>query len=307
MNGQGQLRVFGIGVLPPVQEGTSFPFWRRALRGFSQCAFQENEVTAVLLILAVAVYNWEMALFYGISVVLATIVAQLLHAAPDTLNKGLYGFNAGLMGLALGNFYVHNTALWFAVPIIAIVVAALNVAAARWLPFPALAAPFLATFWILWPIAGSLDLHKISLGAFPTVRIHDITAIFATAGSTVFAPTILAGAIVLAALLVANWRCAVIAAGAALIAVIFAQHSLIGGGEINSGFVGFNAVLAALATYTLVAKDLRLIILAAIVATWIFTFIAKNAAFPALASGLVFTIWGIMLAGWINPRFFAKP
>ena len=46
---------------------------------------------------------------------------------------------------------------------------------------------------------------------------------------------------------------------------------------INSGFIGFNAVLAAVATYELVAADLRL------------------------------TVWGIMLLGWLNPRFRPDP
>jgi hypothetical protein len=33
---------------------------------------------------------------------------------------------------------------------------------------------------------------------------------------------------------------------------------------INSGFIGFNAVLASIATYELVAADLRLVVLAAV-------------------------------------------
>ncbi len=64
-----------------------------------------------------------------------------------------------------------------------------------------------------------------------------------------------------------------------------------------------NAVLAAVATYELVAADLRLALLAAMASTWIFSFINRNWPSPALASGFVLTVWGIMLLGWLNRRF----
>ena len=82
------------------------PFWRQCLRGFSQCAFQCNEITGLAFILAVAVHNWRMAIFYVIGVILGTLVARLLGGDRTLLGLGLFGFNSGLMGLALGNFFV---------------------------------------------------------------------------------------------------------------------------------------------------------------------------------------------------------
>lgn len=79
-----------------------------------QCAFQSNEVTGLVFILAVAVHSWRMAVFYVISVILGTLVAQLLGGDRTLLGLGLFGFNSGLMGLALGNFFVADTALWIA-------------------------------------------------------------------------------------------------------------------------------------------------------------------------------------------------
>jgi len=104
-------------------------------------------------------------------------------------------------------------------------------------------------------------------------------------------------------ILIANWRHAVIAALGALVAVLLASHVGAPGDMINSGFIGFNAVLAAVATYELVAADLRLALLAAMASTWIFSFINRNWPSPALASGFVLTVWGIMLLGWLNSRF----
>jgi urea transporter len=63
---------------------------RRVLCGFSQCAFQANEITGVLFIAAVAVFNWRMAIFYVISGVIATLVASALNGHKELLDLGSF-------------------------------------------------------------------------------------------------------------------------------------------------------------------------------------------------------------------------
>ena len=111
------------------------------------------------------------------------------------------------------------------------------------------------------------------------------------------------GLLFLAGVLVSNWRHAVVALIGAALAATLAAHVGAKGTAINSGFIGFNAVLAAMATYALVAADLRLAALAALFATWIFGYVGRNMPAPALASGFVLTVWLILLLGWLNPRF----
>ena len=65
-------------------------FGRRVLCGFSQCAFQANEITGVLFIAAVAVFNWRMAIFYVISGVIATLVASALNGHKELLDLGSF-------------------------------------------------------------------------------------------------------------------------------------------------------------------------------------------------------------------------
>ena len=97
------------------------------------------------------------------------------------------------------------------------------------------------------------------------------------------------------------------AVGGGAIAVALAIQVNVVGGAIDSGYVGFNAVLAALVVYILVAEDLRLAALGAFVATGIFAYINADAPAPALASGFVLGVWAIMLLGWINTRFVGRP
>ncbi len=296
------MKFAGVSVLPEVDPGQA-PFWRQVLRGYSQCAFQANELTALFFITAATVFNWRMGAAYVVSVVLATLVAKLLRGNAELLGLGLYGFNSGLMGLALMNFFQPSPELWCWVPVLAALVAALTITMARWLPFPFLAAPFIATFWIIWPLADVMGLEKVDLGAFPHAPVKFIAATVSALGAALFASGPVAGLIFLAGVLVSNWRHAVVALMGAALAASLATHVGAPGVAINSGFVGFNAVLAAMATYALVSTDLRLAALAALGATWIFSFVSRLGVAPALASGFVLTVWLILLGGWLNPRF----
>lgn len=296
------MTIVGRAVLPGVQLG-SVPFWRQWLRGFSQCAFQANEFTGVAFVAAVALFNWRMAVFYALSVLIATGVARLLRGDRVLADLGLFGFNSGLMGLAMGSFYEPNTALWVWVAVLAAVTAAVAVAMSRALPFPFLAAPFILTFWAMWFIAEARpELVKLVLGPWPVEDVRWLVAVVDALGSTLFAPAVATGLLFLAGVLLSNWRHAVIAVVAALIAVSLAAHIGFAGGAINSGFVGFNAVLAALGAAA-VLNDLRLAILAAILATWFFSHINSNAPMPALASGFVLAVWCVMLLDWAHRRF----
>jgi urea transporter len=292
----------GVSVLPDV-EPSHTPLWRQILRGFSQCAFQANELTALFFIGAAILFNWRMGAAYVVSVVVATIVARLLRANPELLGLGLYGFNSGLMGLALANFFEPGLALWCWVPVLAALVAVVTIAMVRWLPIPCLAAPFIAMFWAAWLLADVMGLQKIDLGAFPAAPVTFIAATVAALGATLFASGPVAGLIFLAGVLVSNWRHAVVALMGAALAAALAAHVGAPGAAINSGFVGFNAVLAAMATYALVSTDLRLAALAALGATWIFSFVSRLGVAPALASGFVLTVWLILLLGWLNGKF----
>lgn len=297
------MTIMGKAVLPEVEVG-AVPFWRQFLRGFSQCAFQANEFTGLIFVTAVAFFNWRMAAFYVLSVLVATGVAHLLKGDPALRDLGLFGFNSGLMGLAMGSFYQPNTALWVWVLVLAVVAAAASVAMAKLLPIPFLAAPFILTFWVMWFFADARpELVKLNLGSWPIEDVRWGTAVVDALGSTLFAPTLITGVLFFIGVLVNNWRHALIALLAALIAVSLAAHVGVAGGAINTGFVGFNAVLAALGTAAVLQGDLRLTVLAAMLATWFFSYINRNAPVPALASGFVLAVWATMLLDWLHRRF----
>jgi urea transporter len=151
-----------------------------------------NEITGAVFVLAAAVFNWRMAVFCAVAVVLGTMAARLLRANSDLLVLGLFGFNYGLMGLALANFFQPEPMLWIWMVICTMMTAGVTVAKPRLLPFPFIAVPFILTFWAVWAQADGLSLA--------------------------FAPSPLGGAIFLSGIAYSNWRHAVVAFLGALIA-----------------------------------------------------------------------------------------
>lgn len=284
------------------------PFWRQFLRGLSQCVFQANDYAGLICVAAVATFSPRMALFHVLSVFIATVVARALKGDQNLLDLGALAFNSGLMGLALGVFYRPHAAVWVWVVALAAVTAAVSVAMARWLPIPFLAAPFILTFWGMWFIADVRpELVKLAPVRWPDESVRWGAAVVDAIGAVLFVPAVTSGLLIFCAILVSNWRHAVTAAIAAVIAVSVAAHIGTVGGAINTGYVGFNAVLAALGTVAVLGGDLPRAVLAALLATWFFSYIDGKAPVPALASGFVIAVWTVMLLEWLQSRFGPQP
>src|SRR5271170_5802557 len=220
-------------------------------------------------------------------------------------DAGILGFNAALAGIALGNFFIVNTALWITIPIMAAVVSVVNVILARWLWFPFLAAPFIICFWAIWPLASHIGLTKVSLGAWALAPASYIPSLFASMGSTLFATKIVVGVLFLVGVIVSNWRHALMALMGGAVAVAIAIHLHVPGSAISTGYVGFNAVLAALVACVVIAEDIRIALLASLAATWIFAFMNRSWPAPALASGFVLSIWLVIFLAWLNKYYWA--
>jgi urea transporter len=278
-------------------------FARQVLHGFSQCGFQASATAGLLFVLAVAVFNWRMAVFFVVSTVVGTFVARALKGNADLLDLGHFGFNSALMGLALGCYYEPTPALWLWMPILAAVTAAVTVAMSKWMRLPFLGAPFILTLWAVWPFGQTLGLTQVESMGFSAAPVVWGTAVASALGSALLAPDIFTGLLFLTGLLLSNWRHGLVAVLGAFTAVTLAAQGGAPGAAVNSGFVGFNGVLAALAAYIIIGADLRLVVLASVLSTWLASYVHRDAPVPVLASGFVVAIWLMLLLGWLSPRF----
>jgi urea transporter len=295
--------VFNYSVLPAVEDGL-VPFWRIVLRGCSQCCFQTNEVTGAAFLLAVLTQSWQMASYMLIGAIVGSAIAILLKADRSLIELGLFGFNSCLMALALGNFMAAGSALWVAVPLLTAVVAVVTAVMIRLLPVPVIAAPFILVFWAFWPIAEHVGLSKLQFPPFIDERVFYVPASLAALGATLFAGTVLSGVVFFIGLLVSNWRHAILAFSAALLAHTVAVWWDVPGQAINIGLAGLNAVLASVGIYALCGSDIRLALFGAIVASAVLPLFTEVIGLTPLAAGFVLVTWAVMFLGWFQDRYF---
>ena len=148
-------------------------------------------------------------------------------------------------------------------PALSALATGVTVVAVRFISFPILAAPFIVLFWIFWEFAEDVGL---TLRVFPPFGrgYEALRAGLSALGAALFAGTITAGILFFVAVLVSNWRHAVLAFSAAFIADRIAEWWAVPGEQINLGLAGFNTVLAAVAIYSFCGSDIRLALLGAV-------------------------------------------
>jgi urea transporter len=138
------------------------------LRGVGEVMFQDNLLTGLIFLAAIAVNSRISAGFAVLGSAVGLLTALALGGDGFTAYHGLYGFNAVLCAIALGGvFFVLSwrstvyalVAAAFSVPVFAAFVVLLS-------PYgmPALTAPFVLTTWLfLWPKAGFRALTPVAL------------------------------------------------------------------------------------------------------------------------------------------------
>jgi len=293
------------------------------LRGVGQVMFQDNPLTGLLFLAAIA---WgsvaagvtEVVLGGALGLVTATLTAMWLRVDAQALGAGLYGYNGVLVGLALPTFLGPSALLWGYVVLGAAVsvVAMLGTAnVAKTWQVSALTFPFVLTTWLLLLAAvgyaglGSnapdfsdeivaLDpaaSNLLDAAAFVQGVLKSISQVFLK-GNGVSALLLLAG------LAVGSLAAAAAALAGALVAVVTAHLLGAESALISAGLLGFSPVLTAVALGTVFYRPGLRVVAYALLGT-VFTVIAQgamNAALaplgvPALTAPFVLTSWLFLL------------
>lgn len=90
-------------VAPPILESISFDLLSTLSKGFSQVWFQDNVVTGIFFLSALAVNSHTSAVYALYGSALGALVAILLSQPISMINAGLFGYNAVLCAIALGD------------------------------------------------------------------------------------------------------------------------------------------------------------------------------------------------------------
>ncbi len=293
------------------------------LRGVGQVMFQDNPLTGVIFLAAIAwgsaVAGAPAVLFAGVlGVIVATLTAMWLKVEDAALKAGLYGYNGALVGLALATFLAPGPALWVYVAVGAAVstVATLATAGAlRPLAAPALTFPFVGVTWIM--LLATYGFAGLSGAALPTAGVvapfEQAPSVSAGIGTYVggvllsisqvfLKASVVSALLLLAGLAVSSVPASLFALGGAILAVAVAHGFGAESDLVAQGLLGFSPVLTAIALGVVFRRPgLNATAYAALGV--VFTVIAQAAlnialrplAIPALTAPFILVSWMFLL------------
>jgi urea transporter len=292
------------------------------LRGIGQVMLQDNPLTGLLFLIAIAWGSYaagvpQVAIAGVIAVVVGTLTAQWLHVEEASLNAGLYGFNAVLVGMALATFLAPGPLLWVYVIVgaavsVVVMLATTNVVK----PWGgALTFPFVLVTWLLLLAtygfsglvgtalpSGSVVIAFQPYQASPVQVIDLVQGVFLSISQVFLKASGIAALLLLAGLAVNSLAAAAFALGGAILAVLTAHLFGAESALITGGLLGFSPVLTAIALGTVFYQPGWRVVAYTAVAT-VFTVIAQAAlnvaltpfAIPALTAPFVLVTWLFLL------------
>lgn len=293
-------------------------FLDHVLRGMGQVMFQNNSYTGLLFLIGIGYNSHLFAAAALLGTATSTLAAMVLGADRALIRSGMFGFNGGLVGIALLYFLQPAPLTWACVILAAacstIVMAAMLAAFDVW-KLPALTAPFVFTalcFFLAIARFGRLE----TTGLLPTAGLPKAATVegvvgmatvaqglFNGIGQVFFQGNIITGLLFAAGLLVASRTAFTAALSGSLGGLLVAWGMGAAEPAIRAGAFGFNSVLVTIALAGVFLAPSRTAIaytLLGVIATP-FVVAATTAALeplgvPALTLPFVLVTWAFLSA-----------
>lgn len=295
-----------------------------SLRGVSQVVFQDHLPCALLILLAVAWAAYDgrhPALLVGalLATAIATLTARLLGADAALLERGLFGYNGMLVGIALPTFLAATPALWACVALGAVLSTVAMLAFITLLRpwrLQVLTAPFVLITWCL--LLAAYQFARLPGAGLPVPALAHAAAIAPALPFTVqgivlaalrgvaqvfFLPDAASGALILAGLAAASRRAALAAAAGSLLSLAVAWLLGADRAAIDAGLYSFSAVLTAVALGDAFrsaglrgAAYAALGVVATVIVQAALNTLLAPLGIPALTAPFVLTTWLFLLA-----------
>ena len=241
------------------------------LNSYSQVFFSTSKLLATLLIV-ISFFDYGAGIGGLLSVMIANLLAWGLGFNKYWIDKGLYGFNALLVGLGVGLFYQPSVEVFLLIAISAVLTFFLTVVLQGVLGkygLPFLSIPFLFAIWIVALSRSELTALHFSergiftfnelyaLGGKPFVDFYEfleksisssfIKIYFHSLGAIFFQTHLLAGIIIAIGLLIYSRITFVLSILGYSVAWLFYKITGIEFISLGYTFIGFNYILTAIA------------------------------------------------------------
>jgi len=270
-------------------------FAKRFLSSSAQIMLQSNAVTGLLFLVGIGLNSLTMLLGCILAILSSLAIAKLLQYDSNCVNKGFYGFNAALVGIAVFSLLPLN--------FISLVLVLLGGAFSALLmhlmitkmpSVPALTTPFVLSAWMIVLIIDSAGLAdsmpRSFTGPISPTLIDSLHGVFRGVGQVMLQDSWLSGVIFCCALLFSSYKTAIWAILGSLIGLLVATIFGFSQEKAMMGLYGFNGCLVAIALVDRYPNKYWLIILA-ILSSVLCTRIFEVVAIPAFTAPFVMTTW----------------
>lgn len=296
-----------------------------SLRGVGQVVFQNNPLSGLVILAALAWNSWIYAAICVLGVIASTATALVLKADRAVMRDGLYGFNGALVGLALVAFTSEDFRTG-AIPSVAMVVYLVCAAAFTTMAFASMGAvlapyktapltmPFVLVGWLfLFAVLkfDAIDAGPMAKPVSPEQFSEAVPYVFATwyegigtsIGQIFFQDNWISGYLIIVAIALNSRISAAMGLLGAVVGTLVA--AIYGGpeGAVRDGLFGYNSALTAMALCgVFLAFNWRSLIYAvfgAVISSWLWASVAiflTPIAMPVLTSTFVLVTW-LMLLG----------
>lgn len=272
-------------------------------RGFSQVMLQNNVITGILFLMGIFYNSWLMGAGAITGVLTGMFTSILLKYDKNDINKGLYGFNGALVGVAVIFFFGLNAPSIIAIIFGSILSAIItNIMIKR--KVPPYTAPFVISTWVMMLLIITLNIVSMQTTQLSKVsNIDIISALSMGIGQVMFQENIITGIIFLIAILVSSRISAIYALLGSSLGVVISFVFSLPLNMINIGLFGFNAVLCGIAFANKKWSYLFLAISAIIISIFV-TYGMISFGIITLTAPFVISTWLVLLLK--RKQFFSR-
>lgn len=265
-------------------------FTQTILRGIGQVMFQNNIYSGILFLGGIFYNSWLLGLATLLGTLISTATAQLLKYPKQDIQDGLYGFNGALTGIAVFCFFEVNLITILAL-ILGAVFSTLIMHFFKKL-MPPFTAPFVVVSWlVIYSLVFLFKFPLISSLAPNENDLHIFTATANSFGQVMFQENVITGILFLLAIFINNKLMALYALFAAVLGSMSGWVFGESVDHINSGLLGYNAILCAIALCGKKRSDFLWITGGIILSTFLNIVLAKT--------GIITLTAPFVLATWI--------
>lgn len=220
---------------------------RTVSSGIGQIMLCEKPLSGALFLAAIACQSIPLAVATVFGSCLGASFARLMNYDTQATNNGLHGFNSALVGLATAVTFAPSLASLILMTVGCICATGLS-EWARKRELPVYTAPFIVATWMIFLAGNALDLASSTLGSSASLATkYDPFGVLSSIGQVLFQESPLAGLLCLAGLAYNSGRTAIAGFLGALTTGVVATLSNVSSVAVQSGALGYNAVLTAIA------------------------------------------------------------